>query len=68
MAYGISEMLSPTFPRFGITALTVAIDKGLHLLRDPARGGVAAVGVSCRLHRHFIYETRSLGAPPGPNF
>jgi len=30
---------------FGITALTVAIDKGLHLLKDPARGGVAAVGV-----------------------
>ena len=33
------------FHRFGITALTVAVNKGLELLRDPERGGVAAVGV-----------------------
>ena len=43
-------------PRFGITALTAAIDKGLNLLRDPARGGVAAVGVSRHRHWHQLYE------------
>ena len=33
------------FHRFGIPALTVAVNKGLKLLQDPERAGVAVVGV-----------------------
>ena len=50
--YNIKTSLAEIFCRFGITALTVAIDKGLELLRDPLRGGVAAVGVSHEYHQH----------------
>ena len=50
--YNIKTSLAEIFCRFGITALTVAINKGLELLRDPLRGGVAAVGVSHEYHQH----------------
>ena len=39
------RIIKSHFHSFGITALTVAVNKGLELLRDPERGGVAAVGV-----------------------
>ena len=48
----IKTSLAEIFCRFGITALTVAINKGLELLRDPLRGGVATVGVSHEYHQH----------------
>ena len=39
------RIIKSHFHSFGITALTVAVNKGLELLRDPERAGVAAVGV-----------------------